>query len=68
MSGKPCCATTPVAKEISMPRPQPSHRQPDLFAPKDPPVLIATSDRTKLLPLVGALLAETLAIITEAEG
>jgi len=51
-----------------MPRPQPSHRQPDLFAPKDPPVLIATSDRTKLFPPVGALLAETLAIITEAEG
>jgi hypothetical protein len=49
-----------------MPRPQPSHRQPDLFAPKDPPVPIAASERTKLLPLV-ALLAETLAIIAEAE-
>ena len=67
MSGEACCATTPVAKEISMPRPQPSHRQPDLFAPKDPPVPIAASERRKLLPLVSALLAETLAIIAEAE-
>ena len=50
-----------------MPRPQPSHRQPDLFAPKDPPVPIAASERTKLLSLVSALLAETLAIIAEAE-
>ena len=39
-----------------MPRPQPSHRQPDLFAPKDPPVPIAAAERTKLLPLVSALL------------
>jgi hypothetical protein len=51
-----------------MPRPQPSYRQPDLFAPKDPPVPIAASERTKLLPLVSALLAETLAIIAEAEA
>jgi hypothetical protein len=50
-----------------MPRQQPSHRQPDLFAPKDPPVPMAASERTKLLPLVSALLAETLAIIAEAE-
>jgi hypothetical protein len=67
MPGKACCATTPVAKETSMPRQQPSHRQPDLFSPKDPPVPIAASERMKLLPLVSALLAETLAIIAEAE-
>ena len=50
-----------------MPRPQPSHRQLDLFSPKDPPVPIAAFDRAKLLPLVSALLAETLAVIAEAE-
>jgi hypothetical protein len=68
MPGKACCATIPVAKETSMPRPQPSHRQPDLFAPKDPPVPIAASERTKLLRLVSALLAEMLAVIAEAEA
>ena len=51
-----------------MPRQQPRHRQPDLFAPKDPPVPIAASERMKLLPLVSALLAETLAIIAESEA
>ena len=50
-----------------MPRPQPSDRQPDLFWPKDPPVPIAAFDRAKLLPLVSALLAETLAIIAATE-
>ena len=50
-----------------MPRPRPSHRQPDLFSPKDPPVPIAGFDRAKLLPLVSALLAETLAVIAEVE-
>jgi hypothetical protein len=50
-----------------MPRPHPSHRQPDLFSPKDPPVPIAAFDRVKLLPLVSALLAETLAVIAAAE-
>ena len=50
-----------------MPRPQPSHRQPDLFWPQDPPVPIAAFDRAKLLPLVSALLAETLAVIAAAE-
>jgi hypothetical protein len=58
MLGEACYATTPVAKETSMPRPQPRHRQPDLFAPKNPPVPIAASERTKLLSLVSALLAE----------
>ena len=67
MPGKACCATAPVAKETSMPRQQPRHRQPDLLAPKDPLVRIAASERRKLLPLVSALLAETLAIIAEAE-
>jgi hypothetical protein len=50
-----------------MPRSQPSHRQPDLFSPQDPPVPVAAFDRAKLLPLVSALLAETLAVIAEAE-
>ena len=50
-----------------MPCLQPSHRRPDLFWPKDPPVPIAAFDRAKLLPLVSALLAETLAVIAEAE-
>jgi hypothetical protein len=50
-----------------MPRPQPSHRQPDLFWPTDPPVPIAAFDRAKLLPLVSALLSETLAVIAAAE-
>jgi len=50
-----------------MPRSQPGHRQPDLFWPKDPPVPIAAFDRAKLLPLVSALLAETLAVIAETE-
>jgi hypothetical protein len=62
MPGKACCATTPVAKETSMPRPQSRHRQPDLFAPKDPPMPIAASEQRKLLPLVSALLAETLVL------
>jgi len=46
-----------------MPRPQPSHREPNLFAPKEPPVSIAASERTELLSLVSALLTETLAIV-----
>ena len=50
-----------------MPRPQPSHRQPDLFSPKDPPVPIAAFDRAKLLPLVRALLTETLVVVAKAE-
>ena len=51
-----------------MPRPQPSHRQPDLFVPNDPPVPIAGSERTTLLLLVSILLAETLAVVAEAEA
>jgi hypothetical protein len=47
---------------------QPCHRQFDLFAPKNAPVSIAASERTKLLPLVSALLSETVGIapVTEA--
>ena len=51
-----------------MPRPQPRHRQPDLFAPKDPPVPIAASERTKLLPLVSALLSETRSVVAVTEA
>jgi hypothetical protein len=50
-----------------MPHPQSSHRQPDLFTLKDPPVPIAETDRTKLLPLVSALLTETLTLIAGVE-
>ena len=45
-----------------MPRPQPSHRQPDLFALRKSSVPIAASERMKLLALVSTLLAETLAV------
>jgi hypothetical protein len=68
MPGKAFYATIPVVKETSMPRPQPSYRQPDLFAPNDPPVPIAGSERTTLLLLVSILLAETLAVVAEAEA
>ena len=51
-----------------MTHPQPSNRHSDLFAPKDPPVPMAASERTRLLPLVSALLTETLAVIAATEG
>ena len=51
-----------------MTHPQPSHRHSDLFAPKDPPVPMAASERTRLLRLVSALLTETLAVIAATEG
>jgi cell division septation protein DedD len=47
---------------------QPSHRQSDLFAPKDPPIPMAASERTRLLPLVSALLTETLAVVAVMEA
>jgi len=47
---------------------QPCHRQSDLFAPKNPPVPMAAAERTKLLPLVSALLTETLAVVAVTEG
>ena len=51
-----------------MTRPQPSHRHPDLFALKEPPVPMAASERTRLLPLVSALLTETLAAVAVKEA
>ena len=42
-----------------MPR-RASHRQRDLFEPAAPPVPLGAEARTRLLPLVQALLAETL--------
>lgn len=48
-----------------MPHPQPSHRQPDLFAPKEPPAPIPASERMKLLALVSALLTEA---VVEADN
>jgi hypothetical protein len=42
-----------------MPRPQPNSRHPDLFPLDDPPVPLAATERTKLLPSVSALLTET---------
>ena len=47
---------------------QPSHRQSDLFAPKDPPVPMAAAERMRLLPLVSALLTETLAVVSVMEA
>jgi hypothetical protein len=51
-----------------MTHPQPSHRHSDLFAPNDPPVPMAASERTRLLPLVSALLTETLAVVVVTEA
>jgi hypothetical protein len=51
-----------------MTHPQPSHHQSDLFAPKDPPVPMAASERIRLLPLVSALLTETLAVVAVTEA
>jgi hypothetical protein len=51
-----------------MRHPQPSHRQSDLFAPKAPPVPMAATERTRLLPLVSALLTEMLAVVAVMEG
>jgi hypothetical protein len=48
--------------------PQLSHCHPDLFALDDPPVPLAEAERIKLLPLVSALLTETLAVIIECTG
>ena len=51
-----------------MPRRTPSPRHPDLFAPKDdPPAPIVAADRTKLLPLMSALLTEALAPAARVE-
>jgi hypothetical protein len=47
---------------------EPYPRQSDLFAPKKPPVPMAASERTKLLPLVSALLSETLSVVAVMEA
>ena len=52
-----------------MPRPRPSDRHPDLFAPEAlTPPMVATERRTELLSLVGALLAEVLAALAAGEA
>lgn len=51
-----------------MTHPQTSYRHSDLFAPKGPPVPMAASERTRLLPLVSALLTETLAVVAVTEA
>ena len=66
--GKAWLATLPVAKEVSMPRPQPVRRHPDLFAYQEPRVPIAASERAKLLALLSVLLAETLVAIAGTEA
>jgi hypothetical protein len=49
--------------------PQSSHCHPDLFDLEELPVPPLTEvERTTLLPLVSALLKETLAVITETEA
>jgi hypothetical protein len=47
---------------------QPCHRQSNLFAPKIPVVPMAAAERTKLLPLVSALLSETLGVVAVTEA
>ncbi len=47
---------------------QPNHCHPDLFALDDPLVPLAEAERKKLLPLVSALLAETLAVTLAREA
>ena len=51
-----------------MPHPRQSHRQPDLFASEAPSMPMAASERTKLLPLLSALLKETLAVAVTVEA
>ncbi len=52
-----------------MPRRIPSHRHPDLFAPKnDPPAPMGAADQTKLLRLMSALLTEALAPAAQVEA
>jgi hypothetical protein len=47
---------------------QSCHRQLDLFVRKPPPVPIVTSERTKLVPLVSALLSEALSVAAATEA
>ena len=70
MPAKARCATTLVAQEqeTSMPRPRPSDRHPDLFAPESPRPPTVAAGRTELLALVAALLTEALAALAVAEA
>ena len=43
-------------------------RQSDLFVPKTPLVAMTASERTKLLPLVRALLSEILSVVAATEA
>lgn len=49
-------------------RPLPGHRQPDLFAPEGPPVVLAAVDLRRLMPLVSALLTEAITARPTTEG
>jgi hypothetical protein len=46
----------------------PGPRQPDLFAPDDPPVALAAVDVGRLIPLVSALLTEAITDQPATEG
>ncbi len=48
--------------------PTPRHRQPDLFATDDPPVMLTRAEAARLIPLVSALLMETVAERPATEG
>jgi hypothetical protein len=61
--------TIPVAKEeTSMKHRQSCRRQFDLFVPKVPPAPVVLAERTKLVPLVSALLSEALGVVAVTEA
>jgi hypothetical protein len=47
---------------------QSRHRQFDLFVPKTPPAPVVLAERTKLVPLVSALLSEALSVVAATEA
>ena len=47
---------------------QSCHRQFDLFVPKTPPAPVVLAERTKLVPLVSALLSEALSVVAVTEA
>jgi hypothetical protein len=51
-----------------MTRRQRNQRQTDLFVPKKLPIPMTASERTKLLPLVSALLSEILSVVAVTEA
>ena len=55
-------------REASMTRRQRNQRQSDLFVPKKLPIPMTASERTKLLPLVSALLSEILSVVAVTEA